>query len=521
MLKLAFKGSSTLVASALGAFLLAAALPLGCDVDARPLAQEPTYRDDVAAILDARCARCHAGTAPAAGFRADTYRGAIGCTATGAPLVLPMDAAPLVLALARPDHQGFTSGGERATLAGWVGSGAQSVRSGVHPRAFADPRSPSGHAASLRASRYRALRDLQDRDACAQCHDGAGARPANVISSAPGATACTTCHAEPGGVNACATCHGGGSGPLLGPRDRCFFPSDPKNDAHAAHAGPSKSSATGLDCATCHPRPALGNLEGAHTDGYVEVWFEYEVAGREAQFDRSARSCTGTCHDRGGATPKPTWTSAGPSLDCNSCHTTPPKAHFAGPCSSCHREADSTGTALAAPTLHVNGKVDLGDGSGRCGACHGSGDSPWPSTGAHPAHATPLGAAPVACATCHAVPDANDVHPLRAGAPVVRLAGLATKGARPATYDAATKTCAATYCHDGAGAAANAPRWTDGPSARACGSCHATPPPAPHPQDTSCGSSACHDGITTTGALAISSRGRPGHVNGIVDRRAP
>jgi predicted CxxxxCH...CXXCH cytochrome family protein len=202
---------------------------------------------------------------------------------------------------------------------------------------------------------------------------------------------------------------------------------------------------------------------------------------------------------------------------------TPPKAHYTGPCSSCHREADGTGTALAAPKLHVNGKVDLGDGSGRCGACHGSGDSPWPSTGAHAAHAMPTGAAPVACETCHAVPGPTDAHPLRAGAALVRLAGLGTKGARPATYDAATKTCAATYCHDGAGAAASAkaPRWTDGAPLRACGSCHATPPPAPHPQDTSCGASACHEGITTTGALAISAGGRAVHVNGIIDRRVP
>jgi predicted CxxxxCH...CXXCH cytochrome family protein len=103
---------------------------------------------------------------------------------------------------------------------------------------------------------------------------------------------------------------------------------------------------------------------------------------------------------------------------------------------------------------------------------------------------------------------------------VVRLAGLATKGARPATYDAATRTCAATYCHDGAGAGVRAPKWTDGPAARACGACHSTPPPAPHPQDASCGASTCHEGITT-GALTLSPAGRAVHVNGLIDRRVP
>lgn len=514
-----FMRSSALVLGALCAGAGAAALPLACSDDARPLADEPTYRDDVAALLDARCARCHAGDAPAAGYRVNSYAGAIGCTATGKVAVLPATAAPLVLALARPDHRDVVGAEELATLERWVATGAQSVRAGVHPRGFADPRSPSGHAATLRATRYRALTDPGDREACAQCHEGAGARPANVISTAPGATSCSTCHAEAGGVNACVTCHGG-PGRLLGPRDPCFFPADATNDAHAAHAAPGPSSAAGLDCAACHPRPALGDLAGAHTDGHVEVWFDTAVAGREARLDATTRRCTGTCHDRGGSQPTPTWGSGGAPLDCNACHTSPPAAHYGGPCSSCHREANATGTALVAPRLHVNGKVDLGDGSGTCGACHGSGGSPWPSTGAHAAHASPVSAAPVACETCHAVPGPNDAHPLRAGSASVRLAGLATRGGTPASYDAATKSCAATYCHDGAGATVRAPRWSDGAAARACGSCHSTPPPAPHTQSTTCGAAGCHEAVTT-GALAISVAGRAVHVNGVVDRAVP
>ncbi len=510
------------VSGAVALAVVAASAPLGCDVEARPLADAPTYRDDVAAILDARCARCHAGAAPAAGFRADTYRGAIGCTSTGAIAVRPADSAPLLAALARPDHRDFATREERTTLERWVAEGAQSVRAGVHPSSFADPRSESGHGAVLRATRYRALTDPNDRDACARCHDGSGgSRPAEITRPSPNATACTTCHSEAGGVSACTTCHGAPGRPYP-PRDACFFPSEAKNDPHPAHAAPGPST-TGIDCAACHPRPALGAFDGAHGDGYVEVWFDQRVSGRAARFDAEARRCTGTCHDRGGTTPHPTWVkpaSATAALDCNSCHTSPPKAHFTGPCSSCHREADATGTALAAPRLHVNGKVDLGDGSGRCGACHGSGDSPWPSTGAHAAHVSPAAAAPVACETCHVVPGPGDTHPLRAGAAVVRLAGLATKGGRPASYDPATKTCAATYCHDGAGAALKAPRWTDGAAAKTCGACHASPPPPPHAQATSCGASSCHEGITSS-ALAITAAGRAVHVNGIVDRRVP
>lgn len=495
-----------------------AALPLACESDPRPRA-EPTYRDDAAKILDAKCARCHAGAAPAAGYDTTTYRAAIGCTASGAPAVLPAEDAPLVRVLDRPDHRDLLTPDERAVLASWVAAGAQSVRPGVHPARFADPRSPSSHGGALRAARYRPLLDPNDRDACARCHDGAGTRPENVTAAAPGAAACTTCHAEPGGVNACTTCHGSRGRPFP-PRDPCFFPAEAKADAHAAHALPSRSRADGLDCAACHPRPEPGSFAGAHTDGHVEVWLDPVTAGRAARFDDVTRTCTGTCHDRGGTRPVLAWTSGEAPLDCNGCHTSPPPAHFTGPCSSCHREANGAGTSLAAPRLHVNGKVDVGDGSGRCGACHGSGDSPWPSTGAHGAHAAPAAAAPVACETCHPVPGAGDRHPLRAGAAVIRLAGLATKGGRPATYDAATKTCAATYCHDGDGAGVRAPRWSDGAPARACGSCHATPPPPPHAQDASCGTASCHEGITS-GGLTITAAGRAVHVNGLLDRRAP
>jgi predicted CxxxxCH...CXXCH cytochrome family protein len=154
----------------------------------------------------------------------------------------------------------------------------------------------------------------------------------------------------------------------------------------------------------------------------------------------------------------------------------------------------------------VNGKVDLGDGSGTCGACHGKGADPWPATGAHAAHAAPMNAAPVACTTCHAVPGPGDRHPLGKDAATVTLAGLAAQSARRPSYDATTKTCSGTYCHEGRGGSAPAPRWTDG--AVGCASCHAAPPPPPHVQSTTCSGTTCHAAETTG----------PRHVNGLIDR---
>lgn len=434
---------------------------LGCSTERRddPI---PTYRDDVQLLLGARCAQCHAGLAPAGGLRLDTYLGAVGCTVSGEPVTSQVD-PPLLRALARPDHAGLLQPNEQATLARWIAAGAPSSPGGVHECSFADPRSPSSHGRLLRARGYRPMRDGNDVDACGRCHDGAPSRPAGVLFGAPDAPACTTCHSDPGGVLACSTCHGAPGRPYP-PRDPCFFPGE-DGGAHAAHAGASASRAEGLPCTTCHPTPVPGQLDGTHTNGSVEVWLDPVKAGASPRWDAATKRCAGTCHDRGGARPEPAWTER--AMTCNDCHASPPPAHYAGACSSCHGEADAVGAALAAPVLHLNGRVDLGDGSGQCGACHGQGASPWPTTGAHAAHAAPAGARAVACETCHPVPLPGEAHPVGCGAPLVRLLGLARKGGSPASFDPQTKACAGTYCHAGRGATAPAPTWAEGASERA------------------------------------------------------
>lgn len=501
----------------LGGACLTAFLALACTSEREKRASVPTYQDGVESLLRARCAPCHAGATPPGGWWADSYVGAVGCTASGRSAVSDGSDAPLLAALMRADHEGVVTPEERDVLATWIASGAPNMRGGVHASSFADPRSPESHGRWLRASRYRPMFDDADVDACGRCHDGAPARPEGVTFPAPGATACTSCHAEPGGPLACSTCHGM-PGKSYPPRERCFFPDDPEDRAHAKHAGPSASRAEGLPCSTCHPTPEHGQFDGTHANGYVEIWFDRAVAGREARFDATTKTCTGTCHARGGARPAPTWVDA--PMRCGDCHGSPPPDHYAGSCTSCHREANDAGTSLSMPTLHVNGKVDLGDGSGRCGACHGRGDDPWPATGAHDAHAVPENARAAACETCHVVPGPASVHPEGRGFAAVRFAGLATRGARRPSWEASSKTCAGTYCHEGAGGALQAPRWTDGESARACGACHSAPPPPPHSQSAACASSGCHVGSTTS-AGSITSAGKAVHVDGVIDRVVP
>lgn len=479
----------------------------------------PDFRGRIGLLLRERCASCHGGASPAAGWRADSYLGAIGCTTDGRPVTLGANAAPIVAVFARTDHASLLSDSERDDLVRWVERGTPSTLGGVHPSSFADPRTVDSHVAFLRSRRYAPLVDPNDADACNRCHAGA---PLPLTSlPASGATACTTCHAEPGGAFACSTCHGS-QGRAYPPSNACFAQgaraAAPPNDPHAVHVDPTALHGDGIACATCHPVPdAKDVLRGAHVDGHVEVFFDYARAGREATFDPGTKRCTSSCHDRGGRRPNVAWSEGGAHLDCNGCHLSPPTDHYAGTCTTCHRGPDANGVTLLDARLHANGIVDRGDGSGGCGACHGSGADPWPTTNAHPAHAAPANAASVACVTCHVVPAPSDRHPTGEGARV-RFAGLAVKGGSQASFDAATKSCASTYCHASRGGARTTPVWTNDPSAAACGSCHAQPPPPPHTQTTNCGAATiCHTGSLATPA-SFTPAGKAAHVDGFVTR---
>jgi predicted CxxxxCH...CXXCH cytochrome family protein len=174
---------------------------------------------------------------------------------------------------------------------------------------------------------------------------------------------------------------------------------------------------------------------------------------------------------------------------------------------------------LTGGRLHLDGKVDLGDGSGKCGACHGSGDSPWPSTGAHDAHAHPSISTPVDCASCHTVPGAilDPVH--LDGAVHVTFSGLAAaRDARP-SWDGAA--CSNVSCHG-----ANLPDpgavpvWSDESGAQGrCGACHGIPP-SEHTPSTDCSRGDCHGSEISNavaGAPAIALVGLALHVDGIIE----
>jgi hypothetical protein len=98
-----------------------------CQTAREPEPRAPTpFLGRVETLLATQCVRCHAGSAPAGGFRADSYLHAIGCTSSGAAATVSAPGAPrpaILVALDRPDHAGFLRDIDRATLASWIAEG--------------------------------------------------------------------------------------------------------------------------------------------------------------------------------------------------------------------------------------------------------------------------------------------------------------------------------------------------------------------------------------------------------------
>lgn len=497
-----------------------AALGAGCSVDQATVTAPPVFDPDVAPILAARCASCHGATAPAAGWSVTSFLSTIACVApSGAPAALPPSTAPILTALGAAPHQGLLSGPDQATLAAWVATGAPAFAGTVHPPGIIDPRSSAFHGTLLRSTRWSAMLDPNDPGACGECHAGSPAPVPRVTLSAPGATACTTCHAEPGGPLACDTCHGA-AGRDYPPRDLCFFPGDaPTAGAHAAHVVSSAVSASGIPCSSCHPIPGADVISGLHGNGVVEVVFDPNRVAPEASFDRAKGVCAVSCHDRGGRTPHPSWSDT-TVLGCDSCHLSPPQGHFPGSCTNCHVEANAAGTALSGGSLHMNGVVDLGNGSGLCGACHGSGGSPWPRTSAHPAHQNPTLTVGSACASCHPVPTRITDPTHLDGVVQVTFTGLAlARGAFP-TWNGTSCTSVACHGADLADVPAVLPTWADATGdASKCGACHGIPP-SQHTTSASCNRSDCHGSeiaLDAQGIPSIAPDGLTLHVDGIIE----
>src|SRR5512137_1448247 len=164
-------------------------------------------------------------------------------------------------------------------------------------------------------------------------------------------------------------------------------------------------------------------------------------------------------------------------------------------CTLCHGDATRLPTSTnpqlpAAPPNGTNGETST---SSR-------------AVGAHLLHLQDGALRPaIACTECHVVPTST-TH--SNGTAEVTFGALARTGGKNPSWSGTT--CSNVYCHGSftGGNPSYAPNWTS-PAATTCGTCHALPPAAPHPQNNDC--STCHAGYTLTSVNPSL------HLNGTVD----
>lgn len=337
-------------------WLVPAALLLISCSETRDRPELPVVFEDVDAILQERCAECHSGVEPAAGYRVVDYFETIRCVPDGRPATLPSDStAPILAVLERPDHAGLLAEQETEALTAWVTDGAFPANRSTHPGQWNDPRSEDWHGLYLRETGWQPIVDPERGDACGLCHAGSPAPVEEVTVYPPGATDCADCHDLPGGVMACGTCHGDG---LRGfpPRDQCYFPGPPFGGLHATHTEPSANMPQPLGCQACHFGEDYSMIQGTHGNDQVNVMFQ-PAWGPDASYDFETLRCATTCHARGGTTPEVAWDEE-LELDCQSCHQNPPAGHASIACNRCHRGINAEGTELTPEAPHINGRVD-------------------------------------------------------------------------------------------------------------------------------------------------------------------
>ena len=457
-----------------------------------------SWKQEVAASLKENCASCHGGSTPAGGLDTASYLAVLGGGTTPVRTIAGDTGSPLLKVLAKETasaaHQGITDS-VREQLRTWVvDCNASYLRSVYHQGGILNPDDPQQqfHGALLKATGYKL-------SSCTGCHG-------EDLAGGKSQVSCLTCHAQ--GVNTCATCH-------------ARLPA-----AHRAHTQ-GTTQGRSFACSECHPQPRSGlelghsaELDGSARTAPVRIEFgvlanmtpAHGVRSAPASFDEASRQCSNVyCHGAvlGDATSlnvTPAWSGSADEATCGTCHGVPPGKHDPKltRCVLCHNRTVTDSRKIVLGGLHVNGKSELGDGSGTCSACHGYvGSNPFQDllgqtdssgfgVGAHRAHvnATHKLSAPIPCVECHGnvaiTTDGSrhavtglgvNLYPAGSGAKLSKL-----EGAQP-VWDRVSGRCSATYCHgsgsklltDLSSGVNRTPAWTASSQA-SCGSCHGIPP---------------------------------------------
>ncbi len=457
-----------------------------------------SWKQEIAAALKDNCASCHGGSTPAGGLDTASYLAVLGGGATPILATAGDSGSRLLQVISKESasaaHQGI-SDSVREQLRTWVvDCNVSYLRSVYHQGGILNPDDPQAqfHGLILKSTGYKL-------SSCTGCHGDDLAGGKTQVS-------CLTCHSQ--GVNTCSTCH-------------ARLPA-----AHRAHTQ-GTTQGRSFACSECHPQPRSG-LEPGHSaalDGSARtapVRIEFGVLANmtpakgvrsaPASFDAANQQCTNVyCHgaslsDAASLLVTPSWSGSAAEATCGTCHGVPPASHDPKltRCVICHNRTVTDAGRIVLGGLHVNGKSELGDGSGTCSACHGYvGSNPFQDllgqtdstklgVGAHRAHVNAKHklSAPIPCAECHAsvaiTPDGSrhtvsglgvNLYPAGSGAKLSNL-----DGAQP-VWDRASGRCSATYCHGGgsklltdlSSGVNRTPTWTASSQA-SCGACHGIPP---------------------------------------------
>ena len=265
---------------------------------------------------------------------------------------------------------------------------------------------------------------------------------------------------------------------------------------------------TAATCSQCHPDTVNANgtinvTGGKHMNGQSNVsgnphtgdpiWAQPSRHGYSASA-QGLQNCTG-CHL---GFESPAGTTGG---SCNTCHG---GVAWQTNCTFCHGAPARASTSLN-PQLAAAPPVDS----------QGNSASNTARVGAHAKHLlTPTLSIPFACGNCHSSTLPANVSHVDGALTLPPFGLIALTGNVTPTFNPATLSCSATYCHGNfpGGATSAAPLWTG--AAMTCTSCHGNPPATGrHPLDkhasfiASCGT--CHSLYTATAANTAL------HVNGV------
>lgn len=378
-----------------------------------------------------------------------------------------------------------------------------------------------------------------EKDACGTCHGLPPALPH------PQKEDCSACHGDVIDKNdkwvsaklhvngkvevkiqaECAGCHGTNPETGAPPPDLSgnLEPSARGVGAHAIHLNDAPTHRA-VACNECHQVPESIESDGhLDDDGRAEITFGALAQTKDhlPSYDAEAGSCSNSyCHGPVSGT----WQAPRDSEKaCGSCHGLPPPAPHPQltQCSRCHSQVVDANQQIKDPSLHLDGKIEV---ELTCASCHGTTTDGGPpidlqgntepafrGVGAHAQHlqasTTHLA---VACNECHRVPATIEEpqHLDGDGVPEITFGALASANNSQPRYDGTNVACAGTYCHKDAQPNWRAPRN----SADACGSCHALPPPAPHPVSDKC--SNCHGRVVNANREI---KDPSLHVNGTVE----